>query len=159
MRKFLTTLLFVCLAAVSYAQSGKATVTIVDANSKEGIVGAVVELSPVANPEKTKQYVSGFAGKTSIATTKYGEYNVVITFLGYEDKKTRIKIDAPNKDLGKIEISESATNIDAVVKEVQAIRASTKGDTVSYNAGAYKVTADADVEGLLKKMPGITVSN
>ena len=159
MRKFLTTLLFVCLAAVSYAQSGKATVTIVDAKSKEGIVGAVVELSPVANPEKTKQYVSGFAGKTSIATTKYGEYNVVITFLGYEDKKTRIKIDAPNKDLGKIEISESATNIDAVVKEVQAIRASTKGDTVSYNAGAYKVTADADVEGLLKKMPGITVSN
>ena len=34
-----------------------------------------------------------------------------------------------------------------------------KGDTVSYNANAFKVTADADVEGLLKKMPGITVNN
>lgn len=32
-------------------------------------------------------------------------------------------------------------------------------DTVSYNANAFKVTADADVEGLLKKMPGITVNN
>ena len=149
MKKLLTTILFICLSVASFAQSGKATVTIVDAKSKEGIIGAVVELSPIANPEKTKQYVSGFAGKTSIPTTKYGEYDVVITFLSYEDTKTRIKIDAANKDLGKIEIAESATKIDAVVKEVQAIRASQKGDTVSYNAGAYKVTADADVFALV----------
>ena len=39
------------------------------------------------------------------------------------------------------------------------MRASQKGDTLSYNAGAFKVASDADVEGLLKKMPGITVSN
>ena len=159
MKKLLTTILFICLSAASFAQSGKATVNIVDAKTKEGIAGAVVELASVANPEKVKQYVSGFAGKTSIPTTKYGEYDVVVTFLGYEDTKSRIKIDAANKDLGNIEIAESATKIDAVVKEVQAIRASTKGDTVSYNASAYKVTGDADVEGLLKKMPGITVSN
>ena len=159
MKKLLTTILFICLSAASFAQSGKATVTIVDAKTKEGIAGAVVELTSVANPEKVKQYVSGFAGKTSIPTTKYGEYDVVVTFLGYEDTKSRIKIDAANKDLGNIELAESATKIDAVVKEVQAIRASTKGDTVSYNASAYKVTGDADVEGLLKKMPGITVSN
>ena len=39
------------------------------------------------------------------------------------------------------------------------MRTSQKGDTVSYNAGAFKVTTDADVEGLLKKMPGITVTD
>ena len=159
MKKLLSTFLFICIATASFAQSGKATATIIDAKTKEGIAGAVVELTSVANPEKMKQYVSGFAGKTSIASTKYGEYDVVVSFLGYDDTKIRVKIDAPNKDLGKIEISESATQIDAVVKEVQAIRASQKGDTVSYNASAYKVASDADVEGLLKKMPGITVSN
>lgn len=159
MKKLLSTFLFICIATASFAQSGKATATIIDAKTKEGIAGAVVEIISAASPEKTKQYVSGFGGKTAIATTKYGEYDVVVSFLGYEDTKVRVKIDAPNKDLGKIEISESATQIDAVVKEVQAIRASQKGDTVSYNAAAYKVTNDADVEGLLKKMPGITVSN
>ena len=159
MKKLLSTFLFICITTASFAQSGKATATIIDAKTKEGIAGAVVELTSVANPEKVKQYVSGFAGKTAIATTKYGEYDVVVSFLGYEDTKIRVKIDAANKNLGNIEISESATKIDAVVKEVQAIRASQKGDTVSYNAAAYKVTSDADVEGLLKKMPGITVSN
>ena len=49
--------------------------------------------------------------------------------------------------------------IETVVKEVKAMRTSQKGDTVSYNAGAFKVTTDADVEGLLKKMPGITVTD
>ena len=49
--------------------------------------------------------------------------------------------------------------IETVVKEVKAMRTSQKGDTVSYNAGAFKVTNDADVEGLLKKMPGITVTD
>ena len=97
------------MATVSFAQSSKATITIIDANTKEGVAGAVVELTSVTNPEKTKQYVSGFGGKTAIATIKYGEYDVLVTFLGYEDKKSRIKIDAANKDLGKIEISESAT--------------------------------------------------
>ena len=37
------------------------------------------------------------------------------------------------------------------------MRTSQKGDTVSYNAGAFKVPTDADVAGLLKQMPGITV--
>ena len=53
----------------------------------------------------------------------------------------------------------SSTEIEAVVKEVKSMRTSQKGDTVSYNAGAFKVTADADVEGLLKKMPGITITD
>lgn len=39
------------------------------------------------------------------------------------------------------------------------MRTSQKGDTVSYNAGAFKVSSDSDVEGLLKKMPGININN
>lgn len=48
--------------------------------------------------------------------------------------------------------------IETVVKQAQ-FRTSQKGDTVSYNASAFKVTNDADVEGLLKKMPGITITD
>ena len=66
---------------------------------------------------------------------------------------------APNADLGIIELMPEAVAIEAVVKEVQALRTSQNGDTVAYNAAAFKVAADADVEGLLKKMPGITISN
>lgn len=49
--------------------------------------------------------------------------------------------------------------IATVVKEAKALRTSQRGDTLSYNASAFKVATDADVEGLLKKMPGITITD
>ncbi len=161
MKKFIGTVLFICLTVTAFAQQrGKLTMSVIDAQTREGIAGAVVEMSPAGVPDgEKKYYTSGFGGKTEIPNLKYGEYDVVITFLGYDDLKKSVKVDAAAKDLGAMEMSESATKIEAVVKEVQAIRASQKGDTVSYNAEAYKVANDADVEGLLKKMPGITITN
>ena len=161
MKKFIGTVLFICLTVTAFAQQrGKLTMSVIDAQTREGIAGAVVEMSPAGVPDgEKKYYTSGFGGKTEIPNLKYGEYDVVITFLGYDDLKKSVKVDAAAKDLGAMEMAESATKIEAVVKEVQAIRASQKGDTVSYNAEAYKVANDADVEGLLKKMPGITITN
>ncbi len=159
MRKFVLTTLFVCISMFTFAQSGKVVITVLDAQSKEGVPGAIVELAPASNPDKTKQYISAYGGKTSIPSTRYGEYNVTVSFLGYQTKSEKINLTAENREKITIEISEEATKIETISVETQAIRASTKGDTVSYNAGAFKVASDADVEGLLKKMPGITVKN
>ena len=159
MRKFVLTTLFVCISMFTFAQSGKVVITVLDAQSKEGVPGAVVELAPANNPDKAKQYISAYGGKTSIPSTRYGEYNVTVSFLGYQTKSEKINLTAENREKITIEISEEATKIETISVETQAIRASTKGDTVSYNAGAFKVASDADVEGLLKKMPGITVKN
>ena len=159
MKKFLTTILFTCLFAASYAQSGKLSITIVDAQSKEAVIGAVVSIAPAAKPDDAKHFTSGDKGKVTIPAQKYGEYKLTVAFLGYDDLEMDVKINSNNKDLGNIALKEASTKIDMVVKEVQAIRASQKGDTVSYNADAFKVASDADVEGLLKKMPGITVKN
>ena len=85
----------------------------------------------------------------------YGSYTLAVTFMGYEKAEKEFRVTQPSENLGKIALREAAIAIETVVKEVQALRTSQKGDTVSYNANAFKVTADADVEGLLKKMPGI----
>ena len=159
MKKVLSVIIFTCLAVVSYAQSGKITMSIIDSQTKQGVIGAVVSIAPAAKPDDAKHFTTGDEGKVVIPAQKYGDYKMTISFLGYDDLSMDVKINSANKNLGKVELSESTTKIDAVVKEVQAIRASQKGDTVSYNAGAFKVTSDADVEGLLKKMPGITIKN
>ncbi len=159
MKKFLTTILFTCLVVASYAQSGKVTMSVIDSQSKQAVIGAVVSIAPAAKLDDAKHFTTGDNGKVVIPAQKYGDYKLTITFLGYDDLEMDVKINSANKDLGNVALTESTTKIDAVVKEVQAIRASQKGDTVSYNAGAFKVASDADVEGLLKKMPGITIKN
>ncbi|MCH5330290.1 MAG: carboxypeptidase regulatory-like domain-containing protein, partial [Alistipes sp.] len=160
MRKllFIMMMLF-CCGSVAAQQKGKITVAVIDAETKQGVQGAVVEVAAAADPDNKRYYTSGYGGKVEIPSLAYGEYKAVVSFLGYSDFETSFKVNAASRDLGKWELTESATRIDTVVKEVKALRTSQDGDTLSYNAGAFKVANDADVEGLLKKMPGITINN
>ena len=86
-----------------------------------------------------------------------GDYTMSVAFIGYSPYSADVKIEG-NTNIGIVELA-PGVQIEAVVKEVQALRTSQNGDTVAYNAAAFKVASDADVEGLLKKMPGITVTN
>jgi len=161
MKKILLSLLLVLSVVLSARaqRSGAVHATLVDAETGEGIPGAVIEVAPVTKPEQKKYYTSGYRGAIGIDGMAYGQYTLKITFLGYEPYETTVRITAPRQDLGNVEMREEATKIENVVKEVRSMRTSQRGDTVSYNAGAFKVAGDADVEGLLKKMPGITVTD
>ncbi len=158
MKKTLLTVLLALLSAAAFAQQGKVTAAIVDGDTGEGIAGAVVAVASTSAPEKKRYYTSGFKGTLTIPSLAYGEYALSVEFLGYENLETKFRVSAAKQDLGKLTLR-PGVRIETVVKEVKALRTSQKGDTVSYNANAFKVANDSDVEGLLKKMPGITVSD
>ncbi|MBE6207377.1 MAG: TonB-dependent receptor [Rikenellaceae bacterium] len=158
MKHLLLTCMMSIMALVGYAQRGTITAAVFDAETKETVIGAVVAVAPADNPEKAQHTTTGYGGKFTTAALPYGEYQLTISFMGYNNHEATIKVDKPKIDLGQIELKPGVA-IESVVKEVKAIRASQKGDTISYNASAFKVTNDADVEGLLKKMPGITVTD
>lgn len=158
MKKILLTTLLIFLAAAAFAQKGSLTATILDADTGEGVPGAVLTITPNKTPDKKQYLTSAYKGAVSVPSLAYGEYTLLVTFLGYADYTTTFKIAAPKLALGQIRIK-PGVQLEAVVKEAKALRTSQKGDTVSYNAGSFKVAGDADVEGLLKKMPGITVSD
>ena len=147
MRKFLL-LILAFFAAISTAfaqQKGKVSFMLVDSATKQAVIGAVVELYPTAKPTNKRYYTSNVDGSVSLPSLEYGEYTVVATSLGYDDLNKTFTVKAATLNLGKIEMKESTTRIDTVVKEVKSLRASQKGDTLSYNAGAFKVSADSDV--------------
>ena len=145
------------LALPAMAQTGKITANIIDAETNEGIIGAVMELVNV-DTGRRHHSVSGAKGAVNVTNVAFGEYDVTVSFIGYTTIKKRISHTSGNTNLGNIALQQGVA-IETVVKEVQALRTSQNGDTVAYNAAAFKVAADADVEGLLKKMPGITISN
>lgn len=160
MKRIFLFLLLAAIAVSSYAQQkGKVSFSLADGKTKAGIMGAVIEIYPTASPDNKKYYTSGANGVVEISGLQYGAYTFVASFLGYEEAKKEFKLSSPAYNLGTVPMTESATKIETVVKAVKSLRASQNGDTLSYNAGAFKVSNDADVEGLLKKMPGITISN
>ena len=159
-RVLLTLALMACFAVEAAAQrTGSITATVVDAATGIGIPGAVMEFTPEKNPDNKKYTSTDADGKVDVGGLPYGSYMLKVSFIGYDNLEQKIRISAAKTALGVLKMQEGTTRIDAVKIEVQSMRTSQKGDTVSYNASAFKVSNDSDVEGLLKKMPGITVNN
>ena len=156
-RLLLSTLLTFCAVTV-FAQRGVVTATVVDAETGNSVVGAVLSVAPVDNPDKKQGFASGYKGAASSPALAYGEYALSVSFIGYNNLDTTFRLSTSRLNLGTLRLK-PGVQIETVVKEAKALRTSQKGDTVSYNAGAFKVTNDADVEGLLKKMPGITITD
>ncbi|MBO5820981.1 MAG: hypothetical protein J6R02_05255, partial [Alistipes sp.] len=71
-KRFLALLVMLCIAIPTMAQSVKITAKIVDAESKEGIIGAIME---VVDPksDKRRHSVSGAAGATIVTGVTSGE--------------------------------------------------------------------------------------
>ena len=158
MKRLLLSTLFLFFAVAAFAQKGAVSGTVLDADTGESVAGAVLEVAPVKTPDQKQYFTSGYKGAVAIPSLPYGEYRLTVSFLGYNNYETTFRVAAGKQNIGRIELK-PGVQIETVVKEAKALRTSQKGDTVSYNAGAFKVTNDADVEGLLKKMPGITVSD
>ena len=159
MRKILVLIGFIILGIGStLAQNGSTLkATLRDSKSGEGVNGAVVELIATSNG-KAQYYTSGYQGKIEIRNLTPASYEMKITYLGYKDYTQKVKISAGVNDLGVLRFEEDAT----IIEQVQIsgyLGTSTKGDTISYNASAFKTVKDASAEGLLSKMPGITVGS
>lgn len=158
MKKYTTLFLALLCTSVTMAQSlGELRVKLVDQSDKSEIVGATLSLT---NGESRTIYQSSNQnGSCSFTQLPYGSYLLQATYIGYDTIRTGINLNQKLMDLGTLEMAFKAQEIAEVSVMGNAIRTSLSGDTVIYNADAYKVTSDAVVEGLLAKMPGIKVDD
>ena len=105
MKRLLLSTLFTLFAVAAFAQKGTVTGTVVDAETGETVAGAVLEFAPAAAPDKKQYSTSGFKGAVSIPSLAYGEYKLVVSFLGYNSAETTFKVSAAKQDIGKIELT------------------------------------------------------
>ena len=146
-------------AVVSYAQQSPYVYgRLVDSESLEGVVGAVFEVTETHGSAEKRYQTSEYGGNFRIPVRDGVDYSCKITYVGYEERTIDFRGSYVPKNLGTLEMKPSTIGIDAVVKEVVSTRTVMLGDTLRYNADAFKVATDAEVEALLRKMPGITIS-
>lgn len=159
--RFSLLLVSFCVAANSAwaQQQGKISAVVQDAVSGEPIMGAVAEYYPVKDTTKIRYEESNAKGQITTAALAYADYKIVISYLGYQNIEKMVKVDKSTVQLGVLKMEEESKMIGEVIATGTAIRASVKGDTIAYNADAYKVTADATAADLIAKMPGIKVED
>ena len=160
MKKFLVVvyLAFFSLLAVS-AQGLKISGTLVDRDTKEGVMLATVQMLK-ADSTYVKGVLSDDKGNFSIDAPSAGEYILKFTSVGYDALTKNVKV--TGKDdvaLGEIIFGADAIMLKGTTVVGQAPRVTVKEDTFVYNASAYRTPEGSVVEELVKRIPGAQVSD
>jgi len=102
--------------------------------------------------------ISGSNGSFLIKDVTNGKYLLQLSFVGYQTQFFPLEIpDAKGNDLGDFSLQPKVNLLDNVEVKAERVPLQLKGDTVEYNANAYKTQPDASAEDLLKKLPGVEV--
>ena len=149
-------LLVICCSAAAGAMaqtvvSGKIT----DKSTSDSLPGATVSITP--NDGKTRLGVSDMDGKYRIDNLAAGQYRIKVSYMGYKTYEKSVSLGSSDNKVMNISLTEDATMLENLSVEGRATRAQQAGDTLSYNASAFKVLDGSTAEELLAKMPGIVV--
>ena len=161
MRKILVAVIFMLSAVAASAQSKVSVsgiITCTENGVKDGVVGAQIELMSLRDTLDKKYALTAIRGAYQFKQVQAGKYRVIASSLGYVADTMEITVER-GKDLviPEWEVEMERHKIDEVSVVTQAIRTSINGDTISYNASAFKVLPDADADELLSKLPGLKV--
>jgi len=101
--------------------------------------------------------ITNNSGLFEIKNIEKGDYLMQAAFLGFNTYYRNINIPAAGNTTGTIILRSNTRMMDEVQVTAEKIPLMIKGDTIEYNSGAFKTKPDANVEDLLKKLPGVQV--
>ena len=156
LKKISLAIVFAFITCVSYAQLVQVNGAVKDTATKISVKNAVVALlTPKDSILKAFTRVKE-DGTYLLKNIKPGKYILTVSHPTFGDFVDDIEINDSNEKLAFVALTPKSKLLEAViVKSGNPIRI--KGDTTIYTADSFKVSANANVEELLKKMPGIQV--
>ena len=158
MKRFFLYVLFGCFSPALHAQVSISG-TLVDSVDNSPLIGVSVLLRHKQDSAYVRGTVTDATGKFTFQKIKTGEYTLRFTSVGYKTIFQVVMVNSPNLQLPPIRMAIAATTLRALEVRGQAIPVDQKGDTLQYNANAFKTEKNATAEELITKMPGITFDN
>ena len=133
---------------------------LVDSQDTTELIEATVRLL-MANKDSTmvKGTTTDMNGVFNIKGVKAGKYLLRFSYLGYNDVIKHVTVGEDGRDVNMGVVTMDPNTI--MLKEAVVVGVKTaitvKEDTVEFNADSYKTQANAVVEDLLKRLPGVEV--
>ena len=159
MPKSLFAIIIVLVCSFSYGQKvftlkGK----VIDETTKLPIESATVYLSNAKDTSVVDYTITNKFGNFDFKIKKI-TYPVFlkVSFVTYQEFKIAIENISEDKDFGTIVLKEQITTLNEVVVKGDAPPIRIKKDTLEFNASSFKVRPDANVETLLKQLPGVEI--
>jgi hypothetical protein len=151
------TLFCVLFSLATFAQNSSISGTVKDTTEKKNLALASVNILRAKDSVLVKTVRTSSKGEFSVSSLAVGNYIIMVSYPQYADFTDKITVGATPTVLNIAIDTKAHILKEVIVKNtVSAIRV--KGDTTEYKADSFYVTPNADVQELLKKMPGIQVN-
>jgi len=157
-KKRLSISLFAFLFSLSsFAQLTNFSGTVNDTTEKKPLAMASVNILRAKDSVLVKTVRTSIKGAFAVSNIPAGNYIIMVSYPQYADFTDKLILSATPTTLNIALDTRAHLLKEVIVKNtVSAIRV--KGDTTEYKADSFYVTPNADVQELLKKMPGIQVN-
>ena len=141
---------------------GKVTIsgTVLDKEDNSSVMQATVQLLSLPDSTMAVGNVTNNDGVFSVSA-RPGKYVLKISYVGYLSylKPLQLTSSKPSINLGKIMLETDAILLNEAVVTAEAPQVTVAGDTLGYNASAYRTSEGAMLEELVKKLPGAEVDD
>ncbi len=139
-----------------FSQSIEFTGKIEDTTAHTNVKNAVVALLSTKDSILKKFTRTDANGSFNINNVVPGNYILMVLHPIFADYVEDLEVNNTNRSTGSIALTPKSKLLEAVILK-SGSRIRIKGDTTIYTADSFKVSANANVEELLKKLPGIQV--
>lgn len=148
--------LLFALHSFSQEKSFELTGTLKAEDTELPLESATVYLERVKDSSVVTYTISDKDGKFKIENSTYDKsLNFYVSYVGYKTYFKTIKINKENIDLGTISMPLDNQLGEVLIKSTAPI--TIKKDTLEFNVKSFKTKKDANVEDLLKQLPGVEV--
>ncbi len=159
MRRFLILLAASFSAVLSLQAQRTISGQVIDSDEKEAVVQATVALLKTDSTSLVSNAVTNYDGKFQLTLPQDGSFLVRVTYVGYKPLYRSVTMAGKPIALGTLTIETDAIMLKGTEVVKNVARVYSKGDTVIYNAGAYKTPEGSVVEELVKRLPGAQVGD
>jgi hypothetical protein len=147
---------FISVTCIGQKASIKGTVR--DTLNKQNLSNAVIALLQSKDSVLYKFTRTNENGSFELHDLVKGDYLMMVTFPKFADYITPVSLDSISpKDLGNISLTTKAKLLEEVIVRQKIAAVRMHGDTLEFKADSFKVKQGANVEEMLKQLPGISV--
>jgi hypothetical protein len=155
--------MLLAFCASSYAQktSPKTEITgiVLDSVNHKPMRMASVSLLTARDSAYVTATITDGDGRFRLRNVATGAYRLLVTFVGYRNASKIITANAAQQtDAGTISLTEQGNTLNEVVIRQESAPVTIKQDTLEFNASSFKTQPNAQVEELLRKLPGVEVA-
>lgn len=156
--KYLFFVLLSCVFITAQSQNFKISGKVVDQETNLPLESATVFVEKIADSSLVSYTISNKEGEFLIeGSEKAGQLRLISTFNGYLPYKQIIDLKNSELKLGVLKMELATNELGEVTVVSQRAPVTVKSDTLEFNAASFNTRQDANLEEVMKKLPGVEV--